>query len=195
MQIDFLFVLNSIGLGIGLAMDAFSVSLANGLNEPDMTNGRMNLVAGTFAFFQWLMPLAGWVLVHTALQYFEGLQKFIPWIALILLVYIGVNMLMDARNSKEADEGVPVSIGMLAVQGIATSIDALSVGLTIANYDFAAALIASLIIGAVTYIICIVGVRLGKAVGMKYASFASTLGGVILILIGLEIFIRGFFGI
>ncbi|MBE6129090.1 MAG: manganese efflux pump [Erysipelotrichaceae bacterium] len=195
MNIDFLFVVNSLALGAGLAMDAFSVSLANGLNEPKMSTGRMNLIAGTFAFFQWLMPMLGWVCVHTILQYFTALQAYIPWIALILLVYIGGKMLLEARNQDEESEAVPVSLRLLAVQGVATSIDALSVGFTIAEYDFTAALIASLIIGVVTYVICLIGLKLGRVAGMKYASKASVLGGVILILIGLEIFIRGIMGI
>ena len=195
MNIDFLFVVNSLALGAGLAMDAFSVSLANGLNEPKMSTGRMNLIAGTFAFFQWLMPMLGWVCVHTILQYFTALQAYIPWIALILLVYIGGKMLLEARNQDEESEAVPVSLRLLAVQGVATSIDALSVGFTIAEYDFMAALIASLIIGVVTYVICLIGLKLGRVAGMKYASKASVLGGVILILIGLEIFIRGIMGI
>lgn len=195
MQSVFLFALNSIGLGVGLAMDAFSVSLANGLNEPNMKGGKMNLIAGMFAFFQGLMPLLGWVLIHTALQYFAQLQKYIPWVSLFLLLYIGGKMLLEAREQKEDGEGKPVSVKMLLVQGIATSIDALSVGFTIAEYDFTAALTASLIIAAVTYIICLIGVRLGRAAGMKYASKASVLGGCILIFIGIEIFVRGFFGI
>ena len=195
MNIDFLFVVNSLALGAGLAMDAFSVSLANGLNEPKMSTGRMNRIAGTFAFFQWLMPMLGWICVHTILQYFTALQAYIPWIALILLVYIGGKMLLEARNQDEESEAVPVSLRLLAVQGVATSIDALSVGFTIAEYDFTAALIASLIIGVVTYVICLIGLKLGRVAGMKYASKASVLGGVILILIGLEIFIRGIMGI
>lgn len=191
----FFFVANSVALGVGLAMDAFSVSLANGLNEPKMSSGRINLIAGTFAFFQFLMPLLGWICVHTILQYFTALQSYIPWIALVLLLFIGGKMLWEARQQDEESEAVPVSLKMLAMQGIATSIDALSVGFTIAEYDLAAALSASLIIGIVTYVICVVGVRLGRIAGMKYASKASVLGGCILIFIGIEIFVRGFFGI
>ena len=104
-------------------------------------------------------------------------------------------MLWEAGKQDEESEGVPVSLKMLAMQGIATSIDALSVGFTIAEYDLTAALSASLIIGFVTYVICIIGVRLGRIAGMKYASKASVLGGCILIFIGIEIFVRGFFGI
>ena len=82
---DFWFFFNSVLLGVGLAMDAFSVSLANGLHEPHMKKRRMFLISGTFAFFQALMPMAGWICVHTVLEKFEAFEKFIPWIALALL--------------------------------------------------------------------------------------------------------------
>ena len=187
MESLFVFVFNSILLGVALAMDAFSVSLANGLNEPDMRKERMAVIAGTFAFFQWLMPMIGWVLVHTIVEYFSVIDKFIPWIALGLLGYIGINMIRE-RNEEQSE----VKNSQLFMQGIATSIDALSVGLTIADYDFTMAMTASLIIMAVTFIICIGGLILGRKFGMKLAGKASVLGGCILIFIGLEIFIKSF---
>ena len=79
---NFRFFFNSILLGVGLAMDAFSVSMANGLNEPTMKKNRMSMIAGVFAFFQFLMPMIGWICVHTIVQYFQMFEKFIPWIAL-----------------------------------------------------------------------------------------------------------------
>ncbi len=186
------FILKSILLGAGLAMDAFSVSLANGLNEPKMKKRRMCFIAGVFAFFQFLMPLIGWVCVHTIAQYFVAFEKFIPWIALVLLCFIGGKMLIEGIKSKESDnESCAVCASALFVQGIATSIDALSVGFTIADYDFIKALISCLIIAVVTFIICMVGLFLGKKFGTKFAGKASILGGVILILIGIEIFITG----
>lgn len=191
-----LFLLNSIALGIGLAMDAFSVSMANGLNEPDMPKKRMALIAGTFAFFQWFMPMVGWLAVHTILSYFKIFQKFIPWIALILLCWIGGKMLFDgltSKESEEAEEETKVSHGALFVQGIATSIDALSVGFTIAEYNLLQAFTASVIIAIVTFFICIAGLLIGRKFGMKLSNKASILGGVILIAIGLEIFITGIF--
>ena len=83
------FFVNSILLGIGLAMDAFSVSLANGLREPKMKGRRIALIAGVFAGFQALMPMIGWVCVHTIAQRFHRFESFIPWIALALLGFIG----------------------------------------------------------------------------------------------------------
>ena len=187
------FILNSVLLGIGLAMDAFSVSIANGLHDPQMKKNRMCLIAGTFAFFQFLMPMIGWFCVHFLVETFTSFQKAVPWIALLLLGYIGSKMIWEAFHEQQenAEDALSLTAGTLIIQGIATSIDALSTGFTIAEYGWHMALIASLIISAVTFIICVVGVRIGKAFGMKLARRASVFGGVILILIGLEIFLKG----
>ena len=189
MTFNFLFVLNSVLFGVGLAMDAFSVSLANGLREPDISVSRSLTIAGTFAVFQTRMPLLGWFCVHSIAEAFQTFQRFIPWIALALLVYIGVKMILEGLR----DQGGESSLkgGALFVQGIATSIDALSVGFTIAGYDFVFALVESLIIGIVTYGICLAGVRLGGKIGTKLAGKAPIIGGIILILIGIEIFVTG----
>ena len=189
------FIANSILFGVGLAMDAFSVSLANGLNEPKMKKGKMFGIAGTFSFFQIAMPLIGWLCVHTIATIFTSFQKFIPWIALALLGYIGGKMLIEGIKAKDEEnaEAATVGFGALIVQGIATSIDALSVGFTIAELGFVEALVEALIIGVVTLGICIGGLLLGRRFGTKLAGKASILGGVILIAIGLEIFITSFF--
>ena len=189
MTFNFLFILNSILFGVGLAMDAFSVSVANGLHEPDMPVSRGFVIAGTFAVFQTLMPLLGWLCVHSIAEAFQAFQPFIPWIALALLVYIGVKMILEGLHDR--GETGTLKGGALFVQGIATSIDALSVGFTIAEYDLAFALIESLIIGIVTFGLCLAGVRLGGKIGTKLSGKASVFGGIILILIGLEIFITG----
>lgn len=193
MNFNAAFFLNSILLGTGLAMDAFSVSMANGLNEPKMKRGRQTLIAGVFAFFQFAMPMIGWVCVHTVLQLFEQFSILIPWIALILLCYIGISMIKEGVSGAEEEAEKEVGNGKLFVQGIATSIDALSVGFTIAGYNVIMALISTLIIGGVTFVICLAGLEIGKKFGMKLAGKASIFGGVILILIGLEIFISGVF--
>ncbi|MGM9552630.1 MAG: manganese efflux pump MntP family protein [Clostridia bacterium] len=193
MNFGFALIINSVLLGIGLAMDAFSVSLANGLNEPMMRKRKMCAIAGTFGFFQALMPMIGWFCIHTIVQYFQTFEKFIPWIALILLGYIGTSMLYEGIKGDEACEKPRVGILALLVQGIATSIDALSVGFTIADYDLFSALFASLIIALVTFIICMVGLLIGRKMGTCLANKASILGGVILIFIGIEIFISNIF--
>ena len=192
MQWSLSFFLNSALLGVGLAMDAFSVSLANGLNDPGMRRGQMIRIAGTFAFFQFIMPMIGWLCVRTVAQAFEAFQKAVPWIALALLGYIGGKMLYEGIAHKDGDEGAggAVGRGALLMQGVATSIDALSVGFTIEQYGWLHALAASLIIAVVTFAICVVGLRLGRRFGTKLAGKASILGGAILIAIGLEIFIK-----
>ena len=185
-----MFFFNSVLLGIGLAMDAFSVSLANGLNEPTMKRSRMCAVAGVFSFFQFAMPMVGWFCVSTVAQYFTTFEKCIPWIALALLGFIGGKMLLEGIKNKDSEEERPaVSFGALLVQGVATSIDAFSVGFTISDYKFPFALVACLVIAAVTFLICIDGLYLGKRFGTRLAGKASILGGAILIFIGLEIFI------
>ena len=194
MEWNLIFFFNSVLLGVGLAMDAFSVSLANGLGEPDMKRGRMCSIAGVFAFFQALMPMIGWICVHTIVEYFKSFESWIPWIALALLGFIGGKMLLEGlRPSEGEEEKRSVGLTALLVQGVATSIDALSVGFTIAEYGLLMALVCSLIIAAVTFVICMGGLAIGKQAGTRLSGKASILGGVILIAIGLEIFITGVF--
>ena len=195
MEWNFVFFLNSGLLGVGLAMDAFSVSLANGLHDPHMSRRRGTIIAGTFAGFQAAMPMLGWVCVHTIVELFSSFEKFIPWIALALLGYIGGKMLVEGIKGEEAEEAAELSAGALFVQGVATSIDALSVGFTISEYGWGMALVCSLIIAVVTFFVCTAGLSLGKKFGTKLSGRASILGGVILIGIGLEIFITGVLGL
>lgn len=193
MNIGFDFFFNSILLGAGLAMDAFSVSLANGLNEPGMKKLKMLGVSGVFSAFQLAMPMIGWICVSTIAQYFNAFQKLIPWIALALLGFIGGKMLYEGIVNKDSEEEKPaVGLSALLVQGVATSIDALSVGFTIADYSLSEALLSCFIIGAVTFVICFAGIAIGKKAGTALAGKAGILGGLILIFIGLEIFIKSF---
>ena len=197
---DFLFFFNSLLIGIGLAMDAFSVSLANGLNEPDMPKEKILGISGIFGIFQGLMPLIGWFCVHSIASAFSVFEKFIPWIALALLGFIGGKMLCEGirdyrcRNSGSEECPLPKKLGITAllVQGVATSIDALSVGFTIADYNTLQAVICALLIALVTFAICIAGVILGKRFGTALSGVSSIFGGGILIFIGLEIFITSF---
>ncbi len=187
-----MFIVNSVLLGVGLAMDAFSVSMANGLNEPEMKKGKMCRIAGTFAGFQFAMPMIGWICVHTIIQYFKVFEIFIPWIALILLAIIGGKMLIEGIRNKGSDtQKASLGTGALMLQGIATSIDALSVGFTIAEYGWLMAIAAAFIIAAVTFAICMTGLLIGKEFGTRLSNKAQILGGIILIIIGIEIFITG----
>lgn len=190
MEWSFAFFFHSSLLGIGLAMDAFSVSLANGLNEPMMKKRKMCMAAGIFALFQAAMPMIGWLCVHTILGHFRTFAKFIPWIALLLLSYIGIEMLLEGFHKKKEEEEKPkTGIVALLVQGIATSIDALSVGFTISEYGAGMASACAAIIAAITFVICMAGLFLGKKFGTRLSGTASIFGGVILIVIGLEIFL------
>ena len=194
MEWSLMFVFNSVLLGVGLAMDAFSVSLANGLHDPQMKTNRMSGIAGVFAGFQFAMPLIGWICVHTIVRYFRAFERAVPWIALLLLAFIGGKMLSEGiRGGSDAETSVGLGAGLLLVQGVATSIDALSVGFTIAGYGWGMAFAACLIIAAVTYVLCMAGLTIGKKFGMQLADKAQILGGVILIAIGAEIFISGVF--
>ena len=224
----FLFICNSILLGAALAMDAFSVSLANGLEDPDMRPGRVCGIAGVFAAFQIAMPLIGWVCLCTIAGFFDAFRAWIPWIALALLAFLGGKMLVEGvRRLKRdaAEKGTPdnadgesgktdgeagktdgesgktdgesgksggkLTLAALLLQGVATSIDALSVGFTIADYTPPLALLSATIIGAVTFLICFLGVHIGKRFGTHLAGKATIIGG--LILIGIEIFVKGVF--
>ncbi len=194
MEWNFTFVFNSVLLGVGLAMDAFSVAMANGIREPKMSGAKTCGIAGIFSVFQGLMPLLGWICIHTVVQYFEAFQNWIPWIAMGLLGYIGGKMLYEGIKNQSCPV-VPsvLGFGALLVQGIATSIDALSVGFTIANYLLPMALASALIIAAVTFLICMVGLYIGKKAGSCLSGKAGIVGGAILIFIGLEIFITSWF--
>lgn len=183
------FILTSVMLGFGLAMDAFSVSVADGLHDANMSSKRMHIIAGTFAFFQFLMPMIGWCCVHFIITYFKAVQPLIPWIGMLLLYYIGGNMIREglSEQSETEQKVTPLTPRTLLVQAVATSIDALSVGFTIAEYGFPQALCASLIIAAVTYLVCLPGVMAGRKAGGKLTNKAPIIGGIILILIGTKI--------
>ena len=207
---DLLLIFNSILLGFGLAMDAFSVSLANGFAEPDMKKKRMFYVSGIYALFQFVMPIIGYVLVHFAVTFFNGFSKFIPFISLILLGYIGGKMALEGIKSrkcknngdcdncqksecdiKEAVEKGKITTRMLLLQGVATSIDALSVGFTIEGYSAVMVFVSCLIIGIVTHITCFIGLMTGTKFGTRFAGSAKIIGGLVLIGIGIEICVKG----
>lgn len=194
MEWSLLFVVNSIFLGVGLAMDAFSVSIVNGMNEAAMQKHDVLKIAGIFGFFQALMPLLGWTFTHTLVQFFMIFEKLVPWIALLLLLVIGGKMIADSRQpAKLAYDSTVLTWSVLIMQGIATSIDALSVGFAIANYGFLMALLCALIIASVTFVICASGVLVGNRIGMKLSGKPSFFGGIVLIAIGIEIFVTGIF--
>lgn len=198
--------LTSLGLGVGLAMDACAVSMTDGLNEPKMKPVKAVLIAFTFAFFQALMPMIGWVCVSLIADRFAEFAKWVPYIALVLLLIIGGKMLFDGirdtvRKNKNKDGGdenkssaKPLTVAALLAQAVATSIDALSTGFTlndIAGNNVWYALLSVAIIAAMTFGISVGAVFLGRKFGDKLGSKAEIIGGVVLIAIGLEIFLSG----
>ena len=191
----FSFIINSVLLGFGLAMDAFSVSVADGMSGKLGRVKRIS-IAGVFGFFQFLMPLAGWLILRLAEEQFHIVYKFVPYAALIILTYLGVKMIAGCiKNKNNETEGIKsLSPAVILMQGISTSLDALSVGLTTSGYTFMPALLSSLIIGAVTFALCVIGILLGRKIGDKLKG-AEIAGGIVLILIGIEIFVKNvFFG-
>ena len=181
-------------------MDAFSVSIANALSEFSMKKSRMCFIASIYAFFQFAMPMIGWICVHTIVEYFSKFEVLIPWIALVLLLWIGGKMIWEAvHGEKDLSDvegelsAVRLTFTTLLIQGIATSIDALSVGFTIADYGLVMALVASVIIAVVTFAICMTGLLIGKKAGDKLGAKATLFGGIILAGIGIEIFVKGLF--
>ena len=192
-------ILTGIGLGIGLAMDAFAVSMSNGLKENKMKLKKILLIAITFGLFQGVMPLIGYFVGFSLIDYID---KFVPWIALGLLSILGIKMIIDGikelKEGNKDDEVCPcencLSVKILLVQAVATSIDALSAGLSFSNYKVYEAIIVVSLVALITTAICIAGVYIGKKFGTKLSKYAAFIGGTILILIGLEIFLTGILG-
>ena len=190
-------IFNSILLGIGLAMDAFSVSLADGLNEPKMKIRKVFGIAGVFALFQALMPIIGWLAVSGFLEVFNKFKPIIPWVSFLLLCFIGAKMLFESLK-KDSDgelnkKARALTVGALLLQAIATSIDALTAGINLAKdyslTQYFYVFLSVAIIALITLAICICGVKLGQTVGTKLSNKAGILGGCVLIFLGLKILI------
>lgn len=178
-------------------MDACAVSMSNGLTEPQMTKRKQFAIAAVFGIFQAVMPLIGYFAGHALIDY---IGAYIPWIALALLTVLGGKMIFDGvRDMKKEKEQVAESDGAvrkltvktLLVQAVATSIDALSVGLTIADYTVVMAIVAVVLIGSVTFGICLASVWVGRKFGDRLGNSALIVGGVILVAIGIEICLTG----
>ncbi len=185
---DISFISESVLLGFALAMDAFCVSVSNSLANPEMKASKMNLIAFSFGCFQFLMPLLGWFLVTTLLGLYNVFATCLPWVSLSVLWYLGVNMIIEGRVKKKSEAEVSkeiiISFGVLMIQSLATSVDALSAGLTFTSFSISQVLISCCIIGLITYALCMVALKIGKTVGVKLSKWAATIGGSILIIIG-----------
>ncbi|MGN1227165.1 MAG: manganese efflux pump MntP family protein [Christensenellales bacterium] len=184
------FYLRSVFLGAGLAMDACTVSMTNGFKDSNMRFNKMLFIAVIFGLFQGAMPLIAYFIGHSLLFI---IKDWVPWISLFILSILGINMIINAKSGEnERKDASGVNLKLIFMQAVATSLDALSVGLTFANYSVLKALICALIIALITVFICLFGVAIGKKFGEKLGAKAEVVGGLILIAIGLEIFISSF---
>ena len=176
-------------IAVGLSMDAFAVSICKGLSVRRL-RPRHNLICGLyFGGFQALMPVIGWLLGRQ----FESLIKSIDhWIAFALLVLIGANMIREAVRNEEENLNDSFSPKTMLPLAVATSIDALAVGVTFAFLDVSIVPAVSMI-GATTFILSAVGVKIGNVFGAKYKSKAELVGGIVLVAMGIKILIEHLF--
>lgn len=189
MQVDYLFFVNSILFGVGLAVDAFLVALANGLHFPKMRVIKTLGIAAAFSLFQMLAPMIGWAIAHTAFGYFSWIEICFSWTAVAVLIFLGGKMIVEAARNNGDEQMIKVGVGALIAQCAATSVDALTVGFTIEEYGFLPALVCSAIIASVTFVMYAVGFEVGKKFGMKFRKAASMLGGIVFIAIAVEIIV------
>lgn len=185
-------------LGVGLSMDAFAVGMTDGMAEPRMRIPKIFLIAGAFGLFQFLMPVLGYYLgsVFTSL-----VAKIAPWLSFAILAFLGGKMIFDfiMEHRKKGEEPLPAhptGAVKLLVQAVATSIDALAVGVTLLAAETSQGLpfhvtLCALVIGAITFALSVAAVLIGKKAGDKFSDKAQLLGGVILVAIGLKILIEG----
>ncbi len=180
-------------VGIGLSMDAFAVSICKGLAMPAVNKKQALLIGAYFGVFQALMPLAGWLLGS---QFARHVTKLAPWIAFVLLAWIGGSMLRESLSKKEEDEEVePVELRHkeLFLLAVATSIDALAVGVSFSMVELSVPIgAAAALIGCTTFAISVGGVFVGHIFGARYKNRAEFVGGAILILIGVKILLEHF---
>lgn len=180
-------------VGIGLSMDAFAVSICKGMAMPAVNKKQALLIGAYFGVFQALMPLAGWLLGS---QFARHVTKLAPWIAFVLLAWIGGSMLRESLSKKEEDEEVePVELRHkeLFLLAVATSIDALAVGVSFSMVELSVSIgAAAALIGCTTFAISVGGVFVGHIFGARYKNRAEFVGGAILILIGVKILLEHF---
>ena len=178
-------------LAVGLSMDAFAVSVCKGLSTPRVRVKHMLLCGAYFGGFQALMPLIGYLL---GVRFQSMIERVDHWVAFVLLAIIGINMIREALGSEEESLDASFSFKTMLLLAVATSIDALAVGVTFAflNVQIVPAVC---FIGAVTFVLSMLGVRLGSVFGTKWKQRAELTGGAILVLIGLKILIEHLFGL
>ena len=178
-------------LAVGLSMDAFAVAVCKGLAMPKVTWKKITAVGLWFGGFQALMPAAGYFL---GIRFKDGITAIDHWIAFMLLSIIGINMIKESREDEDEELNASFDVKTMLALAVATSIDALAVGITFAFLD-TPILEAITIIGITTMIISIVGVVIGNYFGGKYKHKAELVGGIILVLLGVRILIQHLSGL
>ena len=173
-------------LAVGLSMDAFAVSICKGLAMDRVTLGRAAVVGLWFGGFQGLMPLLGWFLGSRFSSYITAVDH---WIAFALLVILGLNMLREAQSGGEDEVDASLGVRIMLAMAVATSIDALAVGITFAFLSVDV-LPAAAFIALVTFLFSALGVKLGNLCGSRFQAKAEALGGLLLILLGVKILLE-----
>lgn len=185
-------IINSFILGLGLAMDAFSICVANTMDDKYNNNVKTVIMPLIFGFFQFLMPLIGYLFVNVLSDNISIINNCIHIISFLVLSYIGIKMIYKSIVDKKKDikdTQDNSSFKLILIQGVITSIDALSAGFAFSSYNIQSTIIASVVIGIVTFIMCVIGANIGRKVGTILTDNAKIYGGIILILIGLRIYL------
>ena len=173
-------------ISIGLAMDAFAVSICKGLSMIKLNWKNAIIISLYFGIFQGVMPIIGYSLGTTLSGLVENIDH---WIIFILLSIIGINMIQESFNNKEENTDENISIKTMFILAFATSIDALAVGITFAFFKINL-LLSVILIGVITFVVSLIGVRIGNKFGDKYKNKAKLFGGAILISIGIKVLLE-----
>lgn len=173
-------------IALGLSIDSFAVSVANGLSIKNISLLDKLKISFSLSIFQAIMPLIGW---FAGIGVSEYIKKFDHWIAFILLVFIGLKMIYESLLKNELKESNTIKTSTLIAQSIATSIDAFAVGISFAFLNIEI-VIPVIIIGIVTFFASIIGLQIGKYVGIRFGNYIEIFGGVVLIGIGIKILVE-----
>lgn len=184
---DYIYFLKTFLLSIGLAMDACIISLSSGINLGCTVKiSKLCLMALSFAFFQAIMPIIGFFLGSVVVEY---IKRFIPYMVLVILLFFGIRMIISGVLNKEKVRPVNLSFWQILCLSFVTSIDSLSIGLTFAEYSYMMLFVSAVMIAVTNFILSIVGALIGKRFGKGSKNKAEIIGGVVLVVMGIEIFI------
>lgn len=187
MHANGLFYVNSLLLGVGLAVDAFIIALANSMNGIGGKKGCV--VAMLLAVFQFVAVMAGWAVAYAVSELCTWIEQVFSWLAVAVFIYMGVKMFVSATRKKDEKVSVEYGVATVIVQCAAASVDALTVGFTLEEFGVISAMVCSAIIAAVTFIVYTFGHLLGKRFGVKLGRWATVIGGIAFIAIAVEIIV------